>query len=75
MTNAPRFHTIRFVSTTPRAMDVETMINSKKTETTKKAIIATNPVVPVHLKKYCLHPVVVCLGVVKGFSHRNLSEI
>jgi hypothetical protein len=67
--NEPMFHEIRLVSVTPRDMEVETIMYSRKTETTKNTIIAASPVVPVHLKKYCFHPAV-CF-VVKAVSHHD----
>lgn len=73
MATEPMFQTSRFVSETPRAMEEETMMNSKKIETIKKAIMAVKPVVPVHLKKYCLHPVVVCWEAVKVCCHIAVS--
>jgi len=68
--NEPMFHEIRLVSVTPRDMEVETMMYSRKTETTKNTITEASPAVPLHLK-YCRHPVGCFL--VKAVSHHDFK--
>ena len=68
MVNEPIFQISRLVSVMPKEMEVETITYSRKTETAKNKIMATNPVVPLHLKKYRRHPVV-CSAVKAGSHH------